>query len=90
LPEAGVLGSEEWGTEPEAAWGTLTAEGTPEKRKVETLPGNYMAFYDNLYNCIARSGKIAVKPEEAANVIRIIEAAQHSDTEGRTVRLSRP
>ena len=89
LAGGGVPASEGWGTEPESAWGTLTAEGTPEKRKVETLPGNYMAFYDNLYDCIARSGEIAVKPEEAANVIRIIEAAQKSDTEGMTVRLSR-
>jgi scyllo-inositol 2-dehydrogenase (NADP+) len=89
LAGGGVPGSEGWGTEPEAAWGTLTTEGTPEKRKVETLPGNYMAFYNNLYDCIARSGEIAVKPEEATDVIRIIEAAQKSDTEGRTVRLFR-
>jgi len=89
LVAGGVPGSEGWGEESEAAWGTLTAEGMPEKRKVETLPGNYSAFYDNLYHCIARSGDIAVKPGEAANVIRIIEAAQKSDAEGKTVRLSR-
>jgi len=85
LAAGGVLGLAGCGAETEAAWGMLTAEGTSEKRKVETLPGNYMAFYDNLYDCIARGGEMAVKPEEAANVIRIIEAAQKSDAEGRTV-----
>ena len=89
LAAGGVPGSKGWGAEPEEAWGMLTAEGTPEKRKVETLPGNYMAFYDNLYDCIAHSGEIAVKPEEGLNVIRIIEAAKKSDAEGRTVPISR-
>jgi len=89
LAGGGVLGSEEWGTEPEAAWGTLTAEGTPEKRKVETLPGNYMAFYDNLYNASrapANCGETGRSRKRHQNH----RAAQHSDTEGRTVRLSRP
>ena len=89
LAGGGTPGSRGWGTEPESAWGLLTAEGTPEKRKVETLPGNYTAFYDNLYDCIAHNGEIAVRPEEAADVIRIIEAATKSDAEKRTVCLSR-
>jgi predicted dehydrogenase len=89
LAAGGVPGSTEWGAETEETWGMLTAEGTPEKRKVETIPGNYMAFYDNLYECIAHGGELALKPEEAANVIRIIEAAQMSNAEGRTVHLSR-
>jgi hypothetical protein len=46
-----------------------------------------MGFYDNLDDRIARSGEIDIKPEEAANVIRIIEAAQRGDAEGRTVEL---
>jgi len=77
-----------WGAEPESAWGVLTTEGTPERKKIETLPGTYSAFYDNLYECIAHADGLAVKPEEASNVIKIIEAATTSDAERRTIRLS--
>lgn len=90
LAAGGVPGSGGWGTEPEESWGTLSLEGIPERRNVETLAGNYMAFYDNLYDCITGSGELAVKPEEAASVIRIIEAAQQSHAERRTILLPRP
>lgn len=76
-----------WGTESEEWWGLLNTEknGVPWKGRIETLPGNYSAFYDNIYECIAHGRELAVKPEEALNVIKIIEAAKRSNEERRTI-----
>lgn len=72
---------EDWGREDEQYWGILNTEisGEPLRRKMETLPGNYHAFYDNLYVAVREGKEPAVKPEEALNVIRIIEAAIRSN-----------
>jgi len=54
---------------------------------METIPGNYHAFYDNLYEAIREGKELAVKPEEALNVIRIIEAAIASNRDKCMVEL---
>ncbi|MFN0159232.1 MAG: Gfo/Idh/MocA family oxidoreductase [Bacteroidota bacterium] len=46
---------------------------------METLPGNYNAFYDNIAECILHGGELAAKPQEALNVMKIIEAAKRSN-----------
>ncbi len=80
---------EDWGKEDEQVWGILNSEvsGEPVREKMETIPGNYHAFYDNLYYAIREGKELAVKPEEAANVIRIIEAAIRSNRDKCMVRL---
>jgi len=88
LAAGAVPGSADWGTEPDESWGLISLESTQEKKKVPTLAGNYLAFYDNLYEAIERSAKVAVDPEEAARVIEIIEAAQRSNNARKTVCLS--
>jgi len=49
------------------------------------LPGNYMAFYDNLLKAIRQGAPPDVTCLQAANVIRIIEAAYLSGREKRVV-----
>jgi Predicted dehydrogenases and related proteins len=80
----------DWGRESEEWWGTLNTEkeGITHQRKYETLPGNYSAFYDALYESIAHGKELPVKPEEALNVIRIIEAVQKSSKTRTTIVLS--
>jgi scyllo-inositol 2-dehydrogenase (NADP+) len=80
----------DWGREPEEWWGTLNIEkqGVTQRIKYETIPGNYSAFYDALYESIAHGKELAVKPEEALNVIRIIEAVRRSSKTRTTVVLS--
>jgi scyllo-inositol 2-dehydrogenase (NADP+) len=77
----------EWGREAEKWWGTLNVEheGIFSKTQLETLPGNYSAFYDNLYDSIVHGKELAVKPEEALNVIRIIEAVKESSSVRKTI-----
>ncbi len=52
---------------------------------IETLPGSYPAFYQNVYEAIRLGKELQVKPEEAALGIRLIELAQQSNAEKRTV-----
>jgi len=80
---------EDWGREDEEYWGILNSEirGEPVRKQMETIPGNYHAFYDNLYEAIREGKELAVKPEEALNVIRIIEAAIASNRDKCMVEL---
>lgn len=76
LPEG-----DDWGKEPESEWGTLVYEmdGKNYREKVETIPGNYRIFYDNLYEVIRNDASLLVKPEETVEVLKIIEACVESN-----------
>ncbi len=80
---------EDWGREDEQHWGILNTEtqGEPVRKSLETTPGNYHAFYDNLYDAIRERKELAVKPEEALNVIRIIEGAIASNRDKKRITL---
>ena len=80
----------EWGMEPEEAWGTLNTQigGLHFQGKIETVPGCYSAYYENVYQAIRGEAELTVKPEEARNTIRIIELAVQSNAEKRTVAFS--
>lgn len=81
---------EDWGREDEQNWGLLNTEinGEPVRYRIETIPGNYHTFYDNLFYAIREGRELAVKPQESLNVIRIIEAAIISNAEKRAVSFS--
>lgn len=72
--------SDDWGKEEPDYWGILNAElhGQQFYGTIETEPGNYMGFYDNVHDVIMKGAEQAVRPEEARNVIRIIELAFES------------
>jgi predicted dehydrogenase len=78
-----------WGTEPESDWGTLLYEknGADFKEKIETLPGDYNIFYNNVYDAIRNGTEIHVKPEETVEVLKIIETCVISNREKRTIFL---
>jgi scyllo-inositol 2-dehydrogenase (NADP+) len=89
LVDGRIPGSDGWGTEPQIFWGKINTEieGEPYDGKVETTPGNYLAFYDNVYECIRKGGAPMVKPEESMAVIKIIEACVESNKQKKAVRL---
>jgi predicted dehydrogenase len=72
---------DKWGHEDEKTWGELIYEegGKVINRKVETLPGAYQDFYRNVYDVLVHGRDLKVKPEEAANVISLIELAFESN-----------
>ena len=90
LKAGGIPGSTGWGSEPEAAWGVLNSDmgGIHVKGKVETIPGNYMAFYDNIYDHIVEGKSLVVKAEQAADTIKIIRAVYMSNELNKTIRLA--
>ncbi len=83
-------GEEGWGVEVSADWGKLNTEidGLPVIGNVTSVAGSYFVFYDNLYEAIREGKELAVKSEEAALVIQIIELAYQSSKEGRRIKIS--
>ncbi len=77
----------EWGKEPENIWGTINAEykGVKISGKIESELGDYKDYFINLRDAINGKGELAVKAEEAREVMRIIELAFQSNEEKRTI-----
>lgn len=83
--------SDNWGEESEEQWGTLeTSIGDLQMRAIiETIPGAYQDYYQNIYESILGTAELAVKPEEARMNIRLIELAIQSSKEKRTLNVTK-
>ena len=79
-----------WGEDAKDLWGTLNTQvaGLHIQGRVETIPGRYQTFYENIADAIKGRTELAVRPEEARNTIRMIELAMQSHEEKRTVPFS--
>ena len=75
----------DWGREPREQWGTLVTDHGEET--IETLPGAYQKFYENLREAILGGAQLEVLPEDARMTIEIIEAAARSSQERRSIAL---
>ncbi|MGZ3764763.1 MAG: oxidoreductase [Mucilaginibacter sp.] len=77
----------DWGMEPKEIWGTLTAEenGVDVTHIIESEPGRYQDYFQNVYDAIAEGKALIVTPEQSRQTIRIIELAFQSNREKRTV-----
>lgn len=78
-----------WGEDPGSSRGHIHTGfgGQHLEGPFPTLPGNYMAFYDNVYDAIRHDVPLEVTAEQARDVVRIIEAAYRSSREARVVTL---
>lgn len=78
-----------WGIENESIYGTLNViENRQDIR--ETIPserGTGQDFYQNLVKVLNGDTELIIKPEQARDVIRILEAAEQSWAEQRVVSL---
>ncbi len=88
LKQGIVPGSEGWGTETDTWWGKLNIDmgGIPVEGKMETVPGSYQAYYDNLFDAVRKGKALVVKPEQAMMVIQLIEAAVKSSQTRRSIK----
>jgi scyllo-inositol 2-dehydrogenase (NADP+) len=79
-----------WGAEPEENWGllTLSENGTLTQRRLPSANCDYRDFYGNLRDAIVGKAKLAVTPEWALEVMRLLELARQSSNERRTVYLA--
>ena len=87
LKAGAVPGGNGWGVEPESQWGMINTEvkGLHITGEVTSEAGNYLLFYDNVYEAIRQKKPLKVKPEEAMDVIRVIERAMESSKAGQTI-----
>lgn len=79
-----------WGEDKRETWGRINfdLDDLHLEGQVETLPGNYTGYYQNIAAALADGVKPAVDPAEALNTIRIIELAFQSSREKRTLPFS--
>lgn len=82
------LGDPFWGMDSPANWGTLNTEvnNLHFRGQVETITGNYRAYYQNIYEVLTEGKTLAVKPEEGSRTLRVIECALASSREGKIVQ----
>lgn len=79
----------DWGTEPESDKGLLHTEinGKIIKEFIPTLKGDYMEYYNGMYEAIRNNKPIPVTAEDAMNVIKIIEIIKKSSTLKKVIEL---
>lgn len=89
LKEKKIPGSAGWGAEGKEWWGKLNTnyKGLNYSGSIETIPGNYLSFYDNVYQAIRNNVPLAVKPEEARDVIKLIEACNESNRTRHAIKI---
>lgn len=71
-------------SEPDGILAFRTSEGI-QREKYYSESGNYFNFFDALHQYIDGNGSNPVPPEQAANVIRIIELAKESSAIGKRI-----
>ena len=89
LKDGGIPGSPGWAMENKEFWGKLNTsiEGVHIEGNVETTAGNYPGFYKNVYEAIRENKPLEVKPQEARDVIKLIEACYASNELHKAVKL---
>jgi scyllo-inositol 2-dehydrogenase (NADP+) len=80
-------GDQQWGADQPEYYGELTPAGGTT-RKVETLRGSYEKYYELLAACLLTGAPPPVDPRDSRNGLIVIEAAQRSAAERRTVEIS--
>lgn len=79
-----------WGEEPSEIYGKLAVleNGTEIEEIIPSEKGSGEDFYKNIVATLKGEEKLFVKPEQARDVIRILELAEQSWTEQRVVSLA--
>lgn len=90
--KAGILPVHgDYGVESEQRWGLINTDiagGVHVVGNIETEKGDYLSYYNNVAEAILdnnNSARLAVKPEHGLLCIRVIELAQQSSDENRTI-----
>lgn len=86
-----TFGSAGWKAEPEKDWGVLTtlANGVETRRSVPSAASDYRDYYANVRDALLGKAELAVTPEHALNVMRVLEMARESSREKRTIAWQR-
>lgn len=84
-----IPGSKDWGAEPDKEKGLLHTEkdGKIIREQVPTLNGDYMEYYEGIYQALRNNASVPVTGTEGMDVIRVIEAALKSNREKKVIEL---
>lgn len=84
-----IPNSKNWGKEPNEEMGLLHTEkdGKIIKNRVPTLLGNYMEYYEGIYQAIRHNNHVPITATEGANVIKVIEATLKSNKEKKVISI---
>lgn len=80
--KAGLIpGEPAWGVDAPEFWGKLNTEinGLHYEGDIETIPGDYMVFYNSVFEAITEGKEFIIDPEEPKHNITIIQAAVESN-----------
>jgi scyllo-inositol 2-dehydrogenase (NADP+) len=82
IPETGP-----WGGEPQEDWGVLTTveNDVVTKRSVPSSTSDYRDYYANVRDAILGRATLAVSPEYALDLMRVLELAQESSRKRCTI-----
>jgi predicted dehydrogenase len=89
LQKSPNLSSDDWGVEPISEQGLLHGIKNEEviKKHVPTLKGNYMEYYNKIYEAIKQQKDLPVTGTDGLNVIKVIEAALQSNRTKKMITL---
>jgi predicted dehydrogenase len=79
--------SPRWGHELDTLHGILTlCSGTSQTREsIATFPGNYLAYYENVRDAILGRAPLIVTPQQALQVMELLELSRESQQQQRTL-----
>lgn len=79
----------QYGIEPESEEGLLhtVLDGKTIRKNIHTLPGDYKAYYEAVYQSIANHRPEPVSAQDGVNVMQIIDAAFASAKQGRRISI---
>jgi scyllo-inositol 2-dehydrogenase (NADP+) len=87
LRRGNIPGESAWGAEPEENWGVLTvpAGDSFEQRRVPSANCDYRDYYSNVRDAILGQARLAVTPQWALDVMRLLELARESSEKRCTI-----
>jgi scyllo-inositol 2-dehydrogenase (NADP+) len=90
LSKGGIPSHADWAQESQEAWGILNsiANGREMREPYKTVSGNYMPFYDQLYEAIRNVGNVPINPFDSRNGIFLIEKCYESNKARKAIKVS--
>ncbi|SDK19122.1 oxidoreductase [Sediminibacillus albus] len=78
-----------WGEDKPEWYGTLYVNeaGQEMEKPIKTIPGNYPAYYQGIYNCLRHGASNPVPAEDGLRTIKLLETAVKSSKEKSVIRL---
>jgi len=62
--------------------------GVVTEKTLDTIPGNWRAYYQNISDVLNKGAELAVKPEEVRENMRLIEAIMESAEKGASIKMN--